>query len=235
MLNCGGSIYEGRVLKGKRSRVLFSADGREWTAPQPILSEGEWLWRATWHDGIAYGAVYRSSGRSSEPGPEWQLAIYRSSDGVKWDLLKKMDVTGRPNETTLRFTSEGEMIALVRREAGNQMGFVGRARPPYQQWTWTESNFRFGGQNFLQTPDGTWLVGTRDYTHVRPGSTAGSRTIVAELKPDGRLAPLTTLPSDGDTSYPGMVWHDGLLWFSYYSSHEGKTAIYLAKIKITPQ
>ncbi len=29
-----------------------------------------------------------------------------------------------------------------------------------------------------------------------------------------------------------MVWHDGLLWMSYYSSHEGKTSIYLAKIKV---
>ena len=36
----------------------------------------------------------------------------------------------------------------------------------------------------------------------------------------------------GDTSYPGMVWHDGLLWLSYYSSHEGKTAIYLARVKL---
>ena len=41
------------------------------------------------------------------------------------------------------------------------------------------------------------------------------------------------LPSGGDTSYPGMVIHGGLLWMSYYSSHEdGKTSIYLAKIKL---
>ena len=40
-----------------------------------------------------------------------------------------------------------------------------------------------------------------------------------------------TLPSGGDNSYPGMVWHDTLLWTSYYSSHEEKTSIYLAKIR----
>ena len=44
--------------------------------------------------------------------------------------------------------------------------------------------------------------------------------------------PVLTLPSGGDTSYPGLVWHDGLLWMSYYSSHEGKSAIYLAKVKL---
>ena len=40
------------------------------------------------------------------------------------------------------------------------------------------------------------------------------------------------LPSGGDTSYAGLVWHDGLLWVSYYSSHEGKTSIYLAKVRL---
>ena len=31
-----------------------------------------------------------------------------------------------------------------------------------------------------------------------------------------------------------MVVHDGLLWVSYYSSHEGKASIYLAKVKLPP-
>jgi len=26
--------------------------------------------------------------------------------------------------------------------------------------------------------------------------------------------------------------HEGLLWVSYYSSHEGKTSIYLAKVRL---
>ena len=41
-----------------------------------------------------------------------------------------------------------------------------------------------------------------------------------------------TLPSGGDTSYAGMVWHEGLLWMSYYSSHEDRPSIYLAKIRL---
>ena len=45
-------------------------------------------------------------------------------------------------------------------------------------------------------------------------------------------APSLILPSGGDTSYPGFAFHDGLLWVMYYSSHEAKTAIYLAKIKV---
>ncbi|MDP6040448.1 MAG: hypothetical protein QGG64_17995 [Candidatus Latescibacteria bacterium] len=45
--------------------------------------------------------------------------------------------------------------------------------------------------------------------------------------------PVFNLPSGGDNSYAGMVWHDDLLWMSYYSSHQGKTSIYLTKLKLT--
>ena len=48
----------------------------------------------------------------------------------------------------------------------------------------------------------------------------------------GALTEFLTLPSGGDTSYAGLVWHEGLLWMSYYSSHEGKTSIYLAKVRL---
>lgn len=234
MLNCGGSTYEGTTLKGRRSRVLFSSDGKNWTAPEKILHEGEWCWRVTWYNGVAYAAVYRSTTASSAPnGPEWGLVIYRSTDGVKYEVLKDLEVKGRPNETTLRFEPNGEMIAMVRREApGDAMGYIGRAKPPYKDWTWQVSNHRLGGPNFIQLPTGEWLVGTRDYTALAPDKKSGAKTILAELEKDGHLTRLVTFPSGGDTSYQGLVWHDGLLWMSYYSSHEGKTSIYMAKVKI---
>jgi len=61
------------------------------------------------------------------------------------------------------------------------------------------------------------------------------RTSLCNVDPQsGRLHEMLALPSGGDTSYPGLVWRDGLLWVSYYSSHEGKTSIYLAQVKIPP-
>jgi hypothetical protein len=66
MIVAGGSVYGGtKTLKGRRPRVAFSRDGREWTAPRPVLAEGEWLWRVTWHDGKAYGVSYDASARGT--------------------------------------------------------------------------------------------------------------------------------------------------------------------------
>ena len=74
-------------------------------------------------------------------------------------------------------------------------------------------------------PDGRFVAAVRLYDDR-------VRTALRWIDPEaGTMREFLTLPSGGDTSYPGLVWHDGLLWVSYYASHEGKTSIYLAKVK----
>ena len=51
----------------------------------------------------------------------------------------------------------------------------------------------------------------------------------------GSLGVDRELPSAGDCSYPGLAWHRGCLWMSYYSSHEGKASIYLARIGLNEE
>lgn len=80
----------------------------------------------------------------------------------------------------------------------------------------------------IQLPDGRIVVGGRSYD-------GGAHTRLWWLDPQqARLTEILTLPSGGDTSYPGLVWYDGQLWVSYYASHEGKTSIYLAQVALPP-
>lgn len=239
MIAAGGSDYGGtKTLRGRQPRVTFSKDARQWTTPQRVLTEGEWLWRVTWHDGKAYGITYNAAARQTkeaqeaakgakpvEPGPaEWKLKLVVSNDGIKYDLVTHLDVPGHPNESTLRFLPNGDMMAMVRREGGNQNGWIGTSKAPYREWKWHEVGYRLGGPNFLRLPDGSFWATSRLHPQ-------GPKTAVARLGPDS-YEPVLTLPSGGDTSYAGMVWHDGLLWVSYYSSHEGKSSIYLAKVEL---
>jgi hypothetical protein len=46
------------------------------------------------------------------------------------------------------------------------------------------------------------------------------------------LKEVLALPSGGDTGGAGLAFHDGLVWVSYHSSHEGKTGIYVARVKL---
>src|SRR5207302_11431179 len=96
MIVAGGSVYRGtKTLMGRQPRVMFSRDGREWTAPRRVLSEGDWLWRVTWHEGRAYGVSYNASARQSQESKEadqsskpvssepadWKLKLVVSNDG----------------------------------------------------------------------------------------------------------------------------------------------------------
>ncbi|MCX8038388.1 MAG: exo-alpha-sialidase [Candidatus Sumerlaeia bacterium] len=224
MMVAGGSVYREGKLVGRQPRVVFSADGRNWSPTQRVLGEGEWLWRVTWHNGRAYGVSYNASA-GKDRYATWGLKLVASEDGVNYREIVKLDVPDHPSETTLRFRDDGEMIALVRRESGSTFGWIGTSRPPYTEWKWHETQYRLGGPNFIILPDGTMWAASR-YHHPD-----GPKTILARFGPT-TYEPVLTLPSGGDCSYPGLVWHDNMLWMSYYSSHEGKACIYLAKIRL---
>lgn len=223
MIVAGGSVYEGKKLLGRQPRVAFSKDGKSWTPTQRVLEEGEWMWRLTWHKGIGYGTVYRGPAEGSSDR-DHTLSLWKTRDGVQYERVTPLAVTGRANETTLRFLPDDTAIALVRREERDQVGWIGVSKPPYKDWRWHETKHRLGGPNFTILPDGRMWAASRSY----PG---GAKTVVARFGPT-TYEPVLTLPSGGDCSYPGLVWHDGLLWMSYYSSHEGKTSIYIAKIEL---
>lgn len=230
MIVAGGSVYEGgKTLLGRQPRVAFSNDGHEWTPTQRVLNEGQWLWRVTWHDGRAYGIAYDPSLRAAsgpqDDEPGWALSLVTSTDGVHWETIRELEVSDRPNESTIRFLNDGRMMALVRREAGTRYAWIGTSRWPYTDWQWNETDLRFGGPNFIQLPEGSLIAAGRCYE-------PGPHTILAKMTDSSLEKIPLRIPSSGDNSYPGLVWHDGLLWMSYYASHEGKTSIYLAKIKL---
>ena len=115
-------------------------------------------------------------------------------------------------------------MCLLRRDPPAAM--LGTAKAPYTDWTWKDLGIRVGGPELIQLKDGRFIAAGRKYS-------GGAKTAIWELDPkQGKLHELVTLPSGGDTSYPGLVEYDGKLWVSYYSSHEGKTSIYFAEVEL---
>lgn len=220
MLLMGGTTVGVQSADLRQPRAAFSSDGRGWSAPQRVLCPGDWLWRLTWHGSRGYGVSYRVASSRT-----WTVALYESPDGVDYRRLCRLPVPGKPNETTVRFSSDGRAFALARREGGDRSSWIGASAPPYTTWRWKSAGRRVGGPNFIVLPDrGMWAAG-RDYT--------GDGPVTAVFRMGNRsLRPAFTLPSGGDCGYPGMAWYRGTLWVSYYSSHEGKTGIYLAKVKL---
>jgi hypothetical protein len=156
------------------------------------------------------------------------LRLYVSADGKSYNtLVKNLYDEGYPNETSVVFSAD-TAFCLLRRDGEMNTGQLGIALPPYTGWEWKDLGIRIGGPHVILLPSGKMLAAVRFYNGNRP-----VRTSLCHVdRINGSITELLALPSGGDTSYAGQALHEGHLWVSYYSSHEGKTSIYLAKVRI---
>jgi hypothetical protein len=204
-----------------RSLAWFSRDGRHWSEPVFIGDPNMWLWRTTWHHRNAYSVGYDTVG-------EKFVRLYVGNDGRAFKtLVSRLFEEGYPNETSIVFQPDETALCLLRRDGDNNAtGKLGVARPPYTTWEWKDVGVKIGGPHMIRLPDGRLVAAARLYDGT-------VRTSLGWIDPaSGRFTEFLKLPSGGDSSYAGLVWHRGLLWVSYYSSHEGKTSIYLAKARL---
>lgn len=221
MLIAAGALHDPDPVR-HQTYVWFSDDGHEWSEPQPIGDPNFWLWRVGWHNDMAYGVGYATG----KDAPRL-TRLYRSKDGEQFDtLVETLFDEGYPNEVGLVFDEDDTAWCLLRRDASQPSAQLGTAQPPYESWTWKDLGVRAGGPQMIRLDDGRLLATVRLYD-------GKVRTSVCEVDPEkGTLTEKLTLPSGGDTSYAGMVQQGDILWISYYSSHEGKTNIYLAKVAV---
>ena len=226
MVLMGGSLYHGNDLLGRLTHVSFLSESKKiFSQPMPvkidikIKSDFDWLWRVTWHKGTGYGVMYQKKDKLAS-----SAFLVRTKNGADYSLVTEIKVDGIPNESSVLVKEDGEMVMVVRREGGTMNGYLGHSMPPYTTWEWKDLGQRIGGPNIIPSVNNTYLIGTRVFR------SEGMKTALIQADKSGFLKQIIELPSGGDNSYPGMITYNDSLWVSYYSSHEGKTQIYLAKI-----
>ena len=219
MINAAAA-YDPSASVRHQSLVWFSQDGIEWSRPERIGEPNFWIWRVAWNGDVAYGVGYSTI----EP---LITRLYSSCDAINFEpVVERMFVEGFPNEAAIAFERDGRAICLQRRDAGAATAQLGVAHPPYEDWHWEDLGVRIGGPQILLLPDGRVVAAIRRYGRE-------PWTSLNWLDPvNGRISEFLALPSGGDNSYAGLCWHRDILWVSYYSSHEHRTGIYLAQVRI---
>ena len=202
-----------------QSIAFYTRDLKNWEGPVDVGPPNFWLWGIEFHEGTGYSIGYSTT-------PERFVRLFKTSDGAKFEpVVERLEVPAKfPNESAMHFDADG--TARVLQRCDPEPAFLGTAKPPYTDWTWVQSKTRVGGPALTRTPDGRLLGGGRLYD----GKERTSLFWIDEKT--GAITECLTLPSGGDTSYPGFVWQDGVLHMSYYASHEDKKSrIYLARVK----
>lgn len=207
-----------RPGQGASTLIWHSFDGREWMGPETAGEPGEVFGRFGWYLGRGYAMAHNTSAAAP-------LKLYTSTPGLYVSVhAPSVAVAGRAEDAALLFQPDGSAVCLVNREGATAL--LGRSRSPFRGWTWKDSGRTIVGANLIRLPDGRVLGAGRLVDDT-------VRTSLFWVDADaGAVSEFYALPSSGDTGYPGLAFHDGLLWVSYYSSHEGRASVYLAKLRL---
>ncbi len=225
--------YADNKVDTRKPWVIYSdKNGENFSEPiaskiDPSIAEkSDWVWRVSWYKNTGYAIDYKNA----------HAFLVKTTDGKYFENVAQLDVDGYPNESTIRFDKNGKIYVVIRREQGDQRGVIATATAPYTSWQYNKMDERIGGPDFLFLNDSTLCIGSRLY----PADPAlalkavnhKAGFIITNLQ--GKTKRVVPIPeSGGDCSYPGLLIYKNRLWATYYSSHEDKTSIYLAKVPLS--
>ena len=219
-----------------RSYFASSADGQNWSKVQAVYETGWWLWRTRWHEGVFYSVAYAITWPAITSG---EARLLRSEDGLEWSPVSTVTKDRIPDEADIRFLPDGSMEAVLRSCDSLGVSIFARSNPERTQWQCTNLSA------VIHSPViATWK--DRVFVSGRGMQDGASVTRIWELLNDD-VKEVITLPSAGDTAYPGLLIDPATLnaeqpafFITWYSQHERKpdrpdeASIYVGRVILKP-
>jgi len=199
-----------------RSHFASTEDGVHWTKVHGVYDPGWWLWRVRHYGGAFYSAAYTAT----RPTPSRrETRLLRSEDGLEWSLVSTVTRERMAGEADMWFCADGSMELISR--TGDKAGDAAWFRSDVTKTKWTHTHTRV----LIHSPG---IVAWKDRRFIAGRGREGDAyvTRIWELVGD-RIEERITLPSGGDTAYPGLVvdpqslnGDTPALFVSWYSQHE---------------
>lgn len=221
-----------------RSHFASTKDGTTWSDIRGVYEPGWWLWRVKYHDGVFYSCAYTAV-RPKPPTRETRFV--RSSDGLNWEVVSLVTDELLAGEADMWFEPDGSTWLITRTGIEGNEAWRFESGPEHKEWKGQGVGTMIHSPIIAKWKDRYFVSG-----RGRDGET--SVTKLWELK-DGRAEELITLPSGGDTAYPGLVVDPASIdadapsfFISWYSQHEkeskpGSTkntaSIYVGRVTVT--
>jgi hypothetical protein len=218
-------LYE-PALDGSKltSFVTFTEDGRVWSQPQPVYEPQFIFWKPLVHGDRYYATAHKKS-EGAKAGEEREAHLITSTDGLRWERVSTIRAGKWESETTIHFPSDDRLLAFLRTKY-SVPGSVLESSAPFTAWTERPAGTHLSGHSVHTFRGVTYLLSR---TMDDSGKKTGTMIYTLEGK---KLVPYCALPSGGDCSYAEAVEVGDEMLVSYYSSHEGATNIYLARVPL---
>jgi hypothetical protein len=219
-----------------RSHMAYTQNGVKWVDIRAIYEPRWWVWRVRYDGDRFYGAAYTAY-RPAPPERETRLLVSRH--GLNWDLHATIATERGPSESDMLFHEDGSMTVITRMTDKTNESFLYRSGPEKKNWE---------GHNLGEIIHSPAVARWHDRVFVAGrGKENGKWVTKFHEVIDRAAAPLLTLPSGGDTSYPGLIVDPASLetetpafFISWYSQHEklaaqpgcDPAAVYTGRIEV---
>ena len=206
----------------------YTENGKDWSPLKVVPGVDGWLfWRPKTNDGVTfYNSAYWYEHNKA--------ILLKSTDGINWEIVSTINEGERNDETEIIFLPDGRLLATARLEYDESAleGALGDIRgstlitvsePPYTSWHELTQSLvtRLDGPYLFSYHNRVYGIGRYqpDLGRSGPLTPQGSclsrkRTSLFEVRESG-LAYLSDLPSDGDTSYVGVILVGDTAYASY--------------------
>lgn len=219
-------LYDPVSAGGNKARTLakYTDDGLTWTKAKEIYKAQYVLWRPFESGGKFFAAGFK--GRV--PGKERHAELITSTDGLDWTTVSTIRAGQSESEPTVHILPDGKGITFLR-DVARGLGVVLTSEPPFKTWKQGEYTIYLAGQSAYTFKGVNYLI-SRTVEKTAKGEI--SSVTVFTFDTNGKLQPYCTLPSGGDCAYGTAVKDGNDMMIAYYSSHEGSTNIYLARVPL---
>lgn len=205
--------------------LTYTDDGEAWSKPQPVYEPRFIVWKPIEHNGKFYSGAHKKDEVSSGKGRE--VHLIESEDGIAWRKISTIRAGNWESETTLYFSPDHKATAFLRQKYGSPPAAILETSPPYAEWRERKPDVNHFSGHSVHTFRGVTYLLTRTMDSSKKQTGSAIFTFA-----DGELTPYCQLPSGGDCAYLEAVEDGENMLVSFYSTHEGSTNIYLAKVPL---
>ncbi|HRR95162.1 MAG TPA: hypothetical protein P5150_00295 [Candidatus Ratteibacteria bacterium] len=186
--------------------ISYSDDGENFSPVIKISKDNLCFWRIRNYKEKLYATAYKGG----EKEENWGSYLFVSDDGENFNKVSTILEGEYANETDLLF--EGDICyAIVRRE-NLQTPALCISKYPFDKWESYNLNKIIQGPCIFKFKGEIYIAG-----RVNTLTKTGILKLDLERK---RVKDEIILPSEGDTSYCGVVVENNKFYLSYYSQHE---------------